>query len=376
MKRSSEWPAIVAVSWAGSVSFLFVSLQPMLIGAWITAGMASAEASAALSANLLGALIGNLASIPLVARTGVRSLVAGGAVLTTLAMAAVAALPLQPATLWAALLAGGIGSGVLGAGAAASAGALSHPGRAFAIIIASQIVSGSIALLFAPDLLAAYGLPVLFYVVAALSALTLAFLPAFAEPVAGRSAESGGPAGPVFRAGAVLLLVSLAILYTGNNAVWAYLERIGHEAGLHGSDIGLALAVGQAASLVFAIAAGVFDRWNSRLAIAVGALLMCATAILFIVMPTVAGIAVGVAGFLGGVCFVVPYYMAELARRDASGRLMVWGQSAITIGLMAGPPAAAMVIEASSMTTMIWCSIALTATSALLLQFASRAERR
>jgi predicted MFS family arabinose efflux permease len=52
--------------------------------------------------------------------------------------------------------------------------------------------------------------------------------------------------------------------------------------------------------------------------------------------------------------------MGAFAAADPSGRLVVWAQSAITIGLMLGPPAAAAIIDASSTTTMIWLSVLIT----------------
>jgi predicted MFS family arabinose efflux permease len=371
--------AIVAVAWAGSVSFLFISLQPFLVGAWIAEGMQRGDASAALSAHLFGGLVGNLAAIGLIARFSVKTLTAIGTIISGAALALAGFLPTQPGLLWGLLFAGGLGGGVLGAASAASAGALPHPGRAFAIIIASQIVSGSIALFVTPDILAAYGMSALFYGVAALTTLTLAFLPAFAEPLSrppsGRSPSETWAS--IWSAASILLLVSLGLLYVGNNAVWSYLEQIGHHAGLPASDIGLALAIGQGISLAFAIAAAVFDRWNAAFAIMSGGVVMCTTAVLFTGGPSTFILTIGVAGFLGGVCFVVPYYMTALARRDATGRLMVWGQSAITIGLMIGPPVAAFVIDHSSLDAMVWAAIGITvvSTAVACLALASTTQR-
>src|SRR6266478_4963424 len=61
-KAGGQWAALFAVSWAASNYFLFISLQPVLFGALVGVGhLTLASASTILSANLLGAIVGNFA---------------------------------------------------------------------------------------------------------------------------------------------------------------------------------------------------------------------------------------------------------------------------------------------------------------------------
>jgi predicted MFS family arabinose efflux permease len=350
--------AVFAVSLAGCNYFLFVSLQPVIFGALIdAAGVSLSGASAVLSSNMLGAIIGSLLALGAVRRIPVRKLAALGAGALTAAQLLAAALSPTASNLLMTMFGAGVGAGVLGASTLATVAAMNRPARVFSIVVAAEIVTGAAAIYLAHRILTIFGLAGVFVSMATAAAISAATTGLILEIAPG---ESRGVKRPAFANSTAkhpaLLLFSLTVLYVSNNAAWAYLELVAKGSGLTVEEVGQALALGQFLSLWGPIAAARWEGLGTRLGIALGLTILAMATAVFTVSRGMSVTTVDTALFMGALSFVVPLYLDTLAVSDGSGRLVVWGQVAIGVGMMVGPLAGAPVAEHESLRAVMWVS--------------------
>jgi predicted MFS family arabinose efflux permease len=345
----------LAVAWAGSNYFVIVSLQPVLFGSLTNdIHFSFGAASLVLSANMLGALVGNIGAYLFLSRTSARSLIVIGSIAMSALQLLAALLPLTVAILTVCMLGIGFGSGILGGASSATVAVMDRPAKVFGIVVASEIVSGAAAIFLAPHVVGALGLRGLLIGLALAAVLVLPMVPFFLEPtkqVAQISSRVGQI--PVLNRRAIMLLCSLAIVYIANNATWAYLEIIAKKAGLVGGEVGAAISIGQLLSLGGAMAASLIGGNHLAGGIRAGLILLFLATGALAVSSGILSITVTVSGIMGALCFAVPLYLAVLALADSSGRLVAWGQIAIGVGLMLGPPAASIVVDFTSLRTMV-----------------------
>lgn len=356
--RRRELAATLALAFTGSVGAFFLSLQPILMGAWVDrAGLTLQEAGLAISAHMLGKLLGTVLALLLVKPGRARKIIVAGAALAALGELSCALAGGIALNVAAARLLAGFGGGILAASATASAAALANPDRAFALVLFCQTLTGSLGLYFAPLLLQAVGLAGLFVGLGLLSLSVVTAAPFFLEPQP--RSEAAGGSSALLAPAAGLLLLSLFIHYVANNGVWAHLERIGVEAGIDAGRIGAALAVGQAFGLVGSASAMLLAQRVPRLAaILVGVVLTGGSAVWLAFVDGEVWLGVGVALFIGSLSFAVPFYLGALAAQDRAGRLVVVGQLAIMAGLFVGPSLAAFAVSSASMDVMLAASAA------------------
>jgi MFS family permease len=310
------------------------------------------------AANMLGQFAGAVVSLLLLRRVKVRYLLLAGIVLLPTGDLVSAALVTNPTALAIARMLAGFGAGLTLACGFATVAALPNPARVFAAVLFLQTLSGAAALLVAPGLFAAIGIRGAFIGLAAVALTSLAFLPFFAQPATDTIGQRARQALP--QVATALVLGSLFVHYIANNGIWAHFDRIGAAAGLSKENVGLALSIGQLCSLVGAAGAALLStRVNSRAAILAGiAAIALSTAMLLRVANT-GYLLASVALFIGSIGFVVPFYLASLAARDATGRSVIMGKLSILGGLVVGPALAAAIATATSLTVMILFSMAL-----------------
>jgi MFS family permease len=356
-----EMTANIALAWAGSVGALYISLQPMIVGAWVDrAGLSLQAAGMAASANMLGAIIGVLATLLILRRGEIGGFIALAALLAALGDLLTALVPNQAEAIIAVRLLGGIAGGALVAATSASVAALAHPDRAFGLVAFAQILTGALALYFAPALLDNIGLSGLFIALGVLGLSVILVVPWFAQPTPRTSEEENGLKVRIGGA-STLILASLAVHYVANNGVWVHLERIGVAARIEQGQIGAALAVGQVFGLFGAALAIVLaDRASRLLAICLGVMLTAVSVAVFTQAGDALRLGAGVALFIGSISFTIPFYLGALASRDSSGRLVMVGQLAIMSGLFLGPSLAALIVTLGDLNAMLWaCAVGL-----------------
>jgi predicted MFS family arabinose efflux permease len=149
-------------------------------------------------------------------------------------------------------------------------------------------------------------------------------------------------------------LFATLVFFTGISAVWAFLERLGKNAGFEANAIGILLAVTLGcATLGSLAAAGIGKHFgNTRpfilsLITSLAALLLLGDASSFAIYA--AGACLFAASFGAG----VPFAIAEVAELDVDGRYVVLTVPAIGVGAMAGPGLAGVLYSGDSATLIL-----------------------
>jgi MFS family permease len=211
------------------------------------------------------------------------------------------------------------------------------PDRNFGYAFFLQIVASGLVGLVATALQDRYGPRAIFAVIAIVFALSLALLRWLPDAGAKREAAGAAPAEgstwPIWMG-----LIGMLLLNGGQMAVWAFFERIGHEAGFTEREVGnmiaLALLLGAPGSLFSAAAARRFGR---LIPLAVSTLLLVATFGLAIYAARPATFLIAGAAFQLLLNFSLSFQYAALSVADASGRRIVLVPTFQGIGGIACP---------------------------------------
>lgn len=237
---------------------------------------------------------------------------------------------------------GGLGAGTAMAVIMATIGRASEPDKAFSLWILSQVFFKVVGIFIIARLLAKFGMAGFFVPLLILCVLALPltkYLPGIVddESIAGNKFQ--------WSIKPILALLGVFIFYIAISAIWANFERIGHWSGFEGTTIANILSLTSLASLAGASAATLMAGRVGRSALLLFGTVIIAGASLALGMfstltiYTLIGLAFAFAWF-----FSVPFLIASVNANDESGRLMIFTNSAIAIGLAVGPAIAAKLI--------------------------------
>jgi len=216
--------------------------------------------------------------------------------------------------------------------------------RNFSLAVVGQVSVGVLAFALLPPQIEAWGVKAVFV---PLAILGLVMLPALGRlprsrrerPAVARSAAAGSSV-PAW-----LALGCQWVWYVGTGGVWAFIERLGVDAGIEHAAVGRALAVGMALGLAGAFgAAAIGDRFGRILPLTIALLGQAASIWL------IAGVGVPndylVAVTLFNICWnlALPFVLGTAATADTSGRLIVLLPMAQTTALVIGSVTAGIVI--------------------------------
>jgi predicted MFS family arabinose efflux permease len=140
----------------------------------------------------------------------------------------------------------------------------------------------------------------------------------------------------------IMALLACFVFNMGIMAVWAYLERMGHAAGLEPVFIGRALALSLFGALFGAlVAAALADRYGRILPLIVTLVIQVIAVVLLNGELTESAFLAGVILFAFAWNFPVAYQLAITVSVDVSGRLVVLFLSAVKLGYAVAPVIAA-----------------------------------
>jgi predicted MFS family arabinose efflux permease len=356
-------PAIVIGVMGNSVIYLI----PLLVGGMVSdRGFSEQVAGLMASADLAGYALATFATAMLLDRCNWRSM-------------ALAAVPLIIAAnvgttftytreLFALVrFASGLGCGVLAAIASVSLGQTDNPDRNYGLFFAASLLFGTAALWGLPVLLDRYGLNSAYWLVVFLC-VCVGFVAATLP--AGRAARSkSGPV--VIRAVwllAVAVLASILLFWAEQNAVYAYVERIGNASGLSGEFIGFSLGLANLTGFAGAMLVAWLGARLGRLLP-----LVIATLIQLVCLAALSGHVTSVA-YIAGIGsmalawnVVNPFQMSILAGVDPSGKALALATTVTGLGLAIGPAAGAVAIGFGGYAAILWLAAALSVVSVLLL---------
>lgn len=355
-------PAIVLGVMGNSVIYLI----PLLIGGMVgDRGFTEQQSGWLASIDLGGYALATALTALVVDRLRWRHLALFG--VSIIALANVVTTLAHPFSTFAAVrFVSGIGCGILAALASITLSRTADPERGFGVLFAVSLLFGTAGLWGLPSLLELHGLNGAYWMLAGLAVLVgivAARLPDRIAPVP--SAAACGGASPILVA---LVLVSVLLFWAEQNAVYAYVERIGNAAGLEPQFIGFALGLANLTGFAgAALVAWLGSRSGRLLPLAV------VTVLQLVCLATLSGQVTSVAYLLGlGLLsmawnVVNPYQLGVLAGVDSTGKSLALAATVTGAGLAAGPAAGAAAIAYGGYGVILWMAGALAVLSFVLL---------
>ena len=356
MQTVSDRPvSIAAIVLLGAVSVAGFNIQPMYLGALADhLGLSAEQLGAIAGLEIAGsALAGVLATFWIRRWNWQRvSLFA----LAALAVGNVTSVYVSDFGTLAALrfMTGFLGVGTNYALAIAALSDTHHTERNYSIAVVVQVAVAIIGFTFLPSIIAESGIAAVFLPLGAIALLLMPFM---------RYLPNGGSPGeaaqahdiPVSPLAIWLALGCQAVWYLGIGGVWAFVERIGVDAGIDAEGIGNALALGMAVGLAGAfIAAAVADRFGRVVPFAVAMLGQVLAVWVLADVEELNGLIIAICLYNGTWNFALPYIFAVAALADTHGKLVVLMSTAQAVGLTLGASLAGAVIGRYSLTAVTY----------------------
>lgn len=356
-------PAIVV----GVMGNTGIYLIPLLLGAMVSdRGYTEQQAGLIASADLGGyAVMTFITAMFLIRRDWRRLALVGVAIMFAANLASTA---VASAGAFAAVrFLSGIGAGMLAAVATVSLGQTENPDRGYGLLFAASLLFGTAGLWGLPLLLGHTGLDGAYVFIAALAVLVglLTFGLQQGVPPSDASDATGAPRPrPVL---AVLILLAITLFWAHQNALYAYMERIGNASGLSaqfiGFTLGLANLTGFAGAALVAWAGSRFGRLIPLL-LSTAIQLVCVWALSGTVSSVGYLVAIAVISLSWNV--VNPMQIGVLAGVDRGGRLLALSSTVIGVGLAIGPALGAAVLRGADYSLVLWLVAGLAVASLLL----------
>jgi predicted MFS family arabinose efflux permease len=344
-----------------------IYLIPLLLGAMVTdRGFTEQQAGLMASADLAGYAVTTFLTALLLNRFSWRRMAFLGIAVMLVANVATTFAHHAP-TFAAVRFLSGLGAGVLAAIANVSLGQTGNPDRNYGLLFSASLLFGTAGLWGLPLLLDRFGLNAAYFFIAALAVLVLiaaTSLPNSKATTAVASASGTGRRGWL-PAGAVLL--SVALFWMEQNAIYAYLERIGNASQLSAHFIGFCLGMANLSGFLgAALVAWLGTRFGrlGPLAVSMAMQLACLWALSGHVSSAAYLIALGCIALAWNVAN--PIQLGVLATVDKDGRALALAATVIGVGLAAGPALGAAVLTEGNYDAILWVAAGLAVISFVL----------
>lgn len=356
-------PAIVVGVMGNSVIYLI----PLLLGGMVSdRGFTEQQAGWLASIDLGGYAVTSALTALLIDRLSWRRLALGG---IAVVLAANVATTTTVSFDWFALarFGSGLGCGVLAGLASVALSRTDNPERSFGLLLAASLLFGTAGLWGLPLVLASYGLNGAYWLLAALALLVGFVAVRLPEQVAAREVVGTGSA-QVSRILIVAVLVSVLLFWAEQNAVYAFVERIGNASGLEPQFIGFTLGMANLTGFAgAALVAWLGARVGRALPLALATLmqLVCLFTLSGHVTSTTYLLGLGLLSMAWNI--VNPFQLGVLAGVDTSGKSLALAATVAGIGLAVGPAAGAAVIGQGGYGAILWLAGALAILSLIAL---------
>ena len=340
LTQPSPFKSAAAVVWLSMLGALVVNIQPMFLGAISEVyGFNAAQLGFISGAELGGGCIASLLALYWFPRLDLRKLIS-----VALLVAVVGNLLTPLATTYSGLILVRFCTALFGTGALYAVilgviGQMNNPEKLFASAIILQVVSVAVFMLLTPVLISGGSMSGVTLLMASLMAsgfYAKKYLVIASQKPSGQGANKNF--GLLIWGLPGLALLGLMTFDIGIASIWAFVERLGSQAGLSMDESGLALTVGSAIGVIGAFFAAYLGlRWGRIkpfVASILGLLLAC---LMFIEASTWLNymLAVGMLNLFWN--FALPYLLGSIALFDKTGRLMVLIPAAQSAGFALGP---------------------------------------
>ncbi len=354
--NSDRLATIIIVNVAALVSMLSFAAAPVFLGVYVDIlGFNLSHAGLVVSAETIGLALGSVVSSLFLARPGLNLKTVVIACLVVLASAQIASsiahdvFPL------------GLARGVSGfvAGIIYSAGGiyisgLSHPDRPYAIYYGILFVAGPLGLAIVPSLIPVIGLNGIFIAYAVcifLSILAMLKYPKYRPHTDHQDQPDTRPHGFVPSGGILLLLGAVTINFICNGGIWVYAERIGAGTGISSDNLGLLLSAAMLCGLLGSALVSVIGDKAGRLGpITIAHIALVGSMIWLYAKPQAWGFFGAIAVLNIAITVLTPYILAQLAQADDTGRSVVLGTVAFSMGYGLGPGAISLLLKGNDFT--------------------------
>ncbi|MEH6581303.1 MAG: MFS transporter [Halioglobus sp.] len=351
MKHKPENPmdattVILSAIVISSIGALFYNLLPMYLGtAQDSKGLANAQIGFISTAFFLGYNVITIWAFYWIRKWNWRRV--------TLVATPIAALGLYASTLtdsYYALLAatavsGGAFAAIYGIGTTILADT-SNPARWFGLKIAAEAASGAVLLMILPGTaIASYGFNgMILGIILAMVILSplLFMLPARGNKSHEEEVEEyiqmDQQPESINHWAIWSAIFATLVFFSGISAVWAFIERLGNNAGFDPGSIGLLLAVSLGFATLGSLAAAAIGKHFGNIHPFLLALVLIAASLAFLSdSGTLTVYSVGCCLFALSFGAGLPFAVAEIAELDVDGRYVILSVPAIGLGAMIGP---------------------------------------
>jgi len=339
-------PTILAVFLLAAITPAPAVLSPLLVGIYVTdLGFTPQQAGYLIAAELIGAALSTFSTLFFIGRVSWHkilycaiSVIILGYLISVTQTSLEILLPIR--------FLSGVALGTIMTQTIVVSGMMRDQERAFGFWALGQIIFAVFSFAIFPLLFPIIGVKGFFLIMAAFMACLL--YPVRFMPSAGRAEHKEGFSSIPLKSRklAPVGLLALLLFYTAIGGVWAYVERIAHQAGFQADTIGYILSMSSLVGVVGALAATWLSKRYGRLLPSLCGYMLIGLSIFFlfglnsIVFYTMASLL-----FKFSWWFTSPYVLANMTNLDPSGRIAILVNFAVACGMGLGPAVAALVLD-------------------------------
>ncbi|WP_095155044.1 MFS transporter [Pseudomonas sp. Irchel 3E13] len=345
---------------AYGVGLLGLWALPFLISAIIhDLQLNEAQAGLLMSAEFGFTMLASLLVAPFMGRAPRRTLALAG---TLLAIAAnlVSANIENLYALAAVRCIAGIGAGLALACGNAAVASAKHPDRIAGHMNVLSVLLMIVVMLGYAKVMALYGLPGLYYAMAATMAVMLLAIPAMAQrallPETVIASPAGGKGNVLLSLPAVCMMLAMFVFQARDTMGWAFVERIGTMVGYSGDELGVLLSVQSVVGLIGPLlAAMIGKRFGMSTPVILAVLLTGGTSLAYVLgehsktMYTAGVMTICITYF-----YALSYLTGLAAELDREGRVVAAAGSFLSLGLAVGPAISGGLISLGGFTLAAW----------------------
>ena len=330
--------SLVAANYLGSVGALTIVILPGIVGVIADSlQLSPAQVGLVMSADIITMAAAMGITAFMIHKSNWRLLaLAALVVLLAGSMLSIQANSYQ-AMIIARLIAG-IGEGMAVSVAFAIFGGTRNPDRQFGIYLVVILTVAATLLYFIPMILASGGKVYVFAIISLLVVINFLFVHWLPISHGEEHSSLASEEKPLPYVLVGLGLATVFLYFMAQGEAWAFMERIGADAGLPGQTIGASLALSNVGGVVGAlIAVSVSVRYGRALPIIISAVIsICGLALL---LGDIDGLRFGMATmlYLFAWNLTQPYFSGIMAELDPKGRVVVMMGAVQTAGLGLGP---------------------------------------
>ncbi|MEO1041616.1 MAG: MFS transporter [Pseudomonadota bacterium] len=330
--------AAILLSFLATAGLFYVNIMAAIVDGLVDSlGITENQAGNIGSANIYGAAIGALSAVPVIKRLSWRPL-AIGSLLILIAVDLGSIALRDPSVLLAARFIHGVVGGFLVGVAFGVIARTAAPDKTFGMMLFVQFGLGGLGVMFIPQLVPAFGTPVLFLSLASFSVVTLMMVPFLGAYPPKNLDEAKGTEGGIDIGPLSLTLVAIFLFQAGNMALLAFIIRLGLDYGLDRTYTSTALGLATWVALLGPLTVIVLGvKVGRTLPLVFGMALTLAGMGLFHLSgePWAYLVANCTTGITWGL--VIAYLLGMTAEFDAAGRMSALGGFISKMGLATGP---------------------------------------